>query len=221
MHMHMHTRVRERVLCVHTHGATARQRARGRAGGPCHGYARYGYLVCACELVEQEGLARVVQAEHAHHRRRTPREGVPVLDGHLARVGRRGPVEVWAGGASSATGGARFGSIRCLGASTTAAVREVRKGAGALLTGTDPIGGIDAHVVRESESIPAAPEAARAALAPWLQTGFWFAGDGGKNFTFWMLGVAIHLGRPIAVVERNGSAFLPALRIEDVSVSAG
>ena len=77
--MHMHTRVRERALCVHTHGATARQRARGRAGGPCHGYARYGYLVCACELVEQEGLARVVQAEHAHHRGLAPREGVPVL----------------------------------------------------------------------------------------------------------------------------------------------
>mmetsp|Transcript_62529 Transcript_62529/g.171729 ORF Transcript_62529/g.171729 Transcript_62529/m.171729 type:complete len:756 (+) Transcript_62529:406-2673(+) len=98
-------------------------------------------------------------------------------------------------------------------ASTTAAVREVRKDAVALLTGGDPIGGIDAHIVRESELIPAAPEAARAALAPWLQTGFWFSGDGGNTFTFFMLGVAIHLGRPIAVIERRGSTFLDTARV--------
>ena len=72
---------------------------------------------------------------------------------------------------------------------------------------------IDQPGERESELIPATPEAARATLAPWLQTGFWFAGDGGNNFTFFMLGVAIHLGRPIAVIERHGSTFLDPARV--------
>eukprot|EP00966_Prymnesium_polylepis_P337300 7391982-Prymnesium_polylepis.1 len=67
--------------------------------------------------------------------------------------------------------------------------------------------------MRESEHLPAEPEAARAALAPWLQSGFWFAGDGGNNFTFFMLGVALQLGRPIAVIERRGSTYLDPARV--------
>ena len=133
-------------------------------------------------------------------------------DINFTRSGARGngdcyPLSAMAGFEISAS------AARAPRASTTAAVREVRKGAVALLTGGDPVGGIDAYVVRESERIPAAPEAARAALAPWLQTGFWFSGDGGNNFTFFMLGVAIHLGRPIAVIERHGSTFLDPARV--------
>ena len=121
---------------------------------------------------------------------------------NFTRSGARGngdcyPLSAMAGFEISAS------AARAPRASATAAVREVRKGAVTLLTGGDPIGGIGAHIVRESELIPAAPEATRATLAPWLQTGFWFAGDGGNNFTFFMLGVAIHLGRPIAVIERH------------------
>ena len=131
---------------------------------------------------------------------------------NFTRSGARGngdcyPLSAMAGFEISAS------AARAPRASATAAVREVRKGAVTLLTGGDPIGGIGAHVVRESELIPAAPEAARATLAPWLQTGFWFAGDGGNNFTFFMLGVAIHLGRPIAVIERHGSTFLDPARV--------
>ena len=96
---------------------------------------------------------------------------------------------------------------------TTAAVREVRKGSVTLLTGSDPIGGIDAHVVRECELIPVAPADARNALAPWLNTGHWLGDDGGNKSTFFMFGVACHLGRPIAVIEKDGRDFLNHARI--------
>ena len=49
-------------------------------------------------------------------------------------------------------------------------------------------------------------------MAPWLESGFWNSGDGNK-FASFMLSVALHLERPVAVIERKGKTFLNPVRI--------
>ena len=97
-------------------------------------------------------------------------------------------------------------------AGTTASVREVREGSVGVLAGDAAVDGIDAAVFRDGETLPQDAAAAREAMAPWLQSGFWNSGDGNK-FASFMLGVALHLERPVAVVQRQGKSFLNPVRI--------
>ena len=96
---------------------------------------------------------------------------------------------------------------------TTAVVRQPRRDAANLLTNDTPIDGIQANVVREAEMIPSAAVEAAAALAPWRSTGFWHAGDGANKSAFFMMGVAVQLGRPVIVIEKNLRSFLDPARI--------
>jgi hypothetical protein len=95
---------------------------------------------------------------------------------------------------------------------STARVRQVREGAIDKLTGAAAIDGIPAAVFRASEQLPDDAAAAATAMAPWRQTGFWFANDGHKSATF-QLGVALELGRPVAVIEKKDRAYLDPVRI--------
>eukprot|EP00966_Prymnesium_polylepis_P040165 931835-Prymnesium_polylepis.1 len=90
-------------------------------------------------------------------------------------------------------------------AATTAAVREARQAAVGLIGGDEPIDGIDAAVFRLGELLPEDGAAARAAMSSWRASGFWSSQgeDGNKSASFY-LGVALHLGRPVAVIERRG-----------------
>jgi hypothetical protein len=81
-----------------------------------------------------------------------------------------------------------------------------------ILAGDAAVDGIDAAVFRDGEGLPVDAEAAREAMAPWLESGFWNSGDGNK-FASFMLSVALHLERPVAVIERKGKTFLKSVRI--------
>eukprot|EP00966_Prymnesium_polylepis_P046054 1066407-Prymnesium_polylepis.1 len=95
---------------------------------------------------------------------------------------------------------------------TTARVRQVREGAIDKVSGDAAIDGIPAAVFRASEQLPDDAAAAATAMAPWRQPGFWFANDGHKSATF-QLGVALELGRPVAVIQKQGRSFLDPVRI--------
>ena len=99
-------------------------------------------------------------------------------------------------------------------ATTTATVRQARQGAIGLLSGNDAIDGIEASVFRAGEQLPEDAAAARAAMDPWRASGFWSSegADGNKSASF-QLGVALHLGRPVAVIERRGRVYLDPARI--------
>ena len=96
--------------------------------------------------------------------------------------------------------------------STTASVRETREGSISMLAGDDPIDGIEATVFRAGEGLPDAAADALDAMDAWLQCGFWNSGNGNKSASF-MVGVALHLERPVAVLERKGRTFLDPVRI--------
>jgi hypothetical protein len=98
--------------------------------------------------------------------------------------------------------------------STTAAVKEVRQAAIDLIGGVDPIDGIDAAVFREGERLPHDAADARVALRAWRSSGYWSSSgeDGNKSASF-QLGVALHLGRSVAVIERRGEVYLNPARI--------
>ena len=76
-----------------------------------------------------------------------------------------------------------------------------------LLAGDDPIDGIEVTVFRASERLPEDAAAALDSLEQWLHPGFWNNGNGNNSASF-MPGVALHLERPVAVLERKGRAFL-------------
>ena len=97
-------------------------------------------------------------------------------------------------------------------AGTTASVREVREGGVGVLVGDAAVDGIDAAIFRAGEKLPEDAAAAREAMAPWLESGFWNAANGNK-FASFMLGVALHLERPVAVIERKGKTFLDPARV--------
>ena len=105
-------------------------------------------------------------------------------------------------------------------AGTTASVRQVREAAVGILAGDAAVDGIDAAVFRDGEGLPVDAEAAREAMAPWLQSGFWNSGNGNK-FASFMLSVALHLERPVAVVERQGKAFLNPVRVYGARAANG
>ena len=116
------------------------------------------------------------------------------------------PLSVMAGFEISAT------AARQPRAGTTASVRQVREAAVGILAGDAAVDGIDAAVFRDGEGLPVDAEAAREAVAPWLESGFWNSADGHK-FASFMLSVALHLERPVAVIERKGKTFLNPVRI--------
>ena len=97
-------------------------------------------------------------------------------------------------------------------AGTTASVHQVREAAVGILAGDAVVDGIDAAVFRDGERLPVAADAAREAMTPWLESGFWNSADGHK-FASFMLSVALHLERPVAVIERKGKTFLNPVRI--------
>jgi len=95
---------------------------------------------------------------------------------------------------------------------TTASVREMREGSIGLLAGDDPIDGIEATVFRAGERLPEDAADALDSLEPWLHPGFWNNGNGNNSASF-MLGVAVHLERPVAVLERKGRTFLNPAKV--------
>ena len=105
-------------------------------------------------------------------------------------------------------------------AGTTARVIEVREGAVGILTGDVAIDGIGCAVFREGEDLPSDSTAALEAMAPWTRRGFWNSGDGHK-FASFMLGVALHLERPVAVIQRKGKNFIDPVRVYGARNAAG
>ena len=95
---------------------------------------------------------------------------------------------------------------------TTATVRATREGSVDILAGDAAVDGVDALVFRAGEGLPGDGAAARSEMAPWLEPGFWYADDGGKKSASFMLGVALHLERPVAVIERKGKTYLDPAR---------
>jgi len=84
-------------------------------------------------------------------------------------------------------------------------VRGVRAGAVGIITGDEPIDGVPVEIFRESEYLPRDADAASAALAPWLQCGHWAeqaSGEPGNRAATFQLGVAMQLGRQVAVEAR-------------------
>jgi hypothetical protein len=105
-------------------------------------------------------------------------------------------------------------------AATTAIVRELRESSIAILTGDDPIDGIEASVFRVEEMLPEDGDECMDAMAPWLETGFWHGGNGSK-FASFMLAIALHLGRPVAVLERKGKTYLNPAKIYGARAADG
>jgi hypothetical protein len=97
-------------------------------------------------------------------------------------------------------------------AGTTVSVREVRQGGVGVLAGDAAVGGIDAAVFRDGEGLPKDAAAAREAMAPWFESFFWNTANGIK-FDSFMLGVGLHLKRPVAVIDRKSKTFLNALKV--------
>ena len=97
-------------------------------------------------------------------------------------------------------------------ASTLALVREKGKCAVGVLAGDGAIEGIEASVYRASERLPQAAEDARALMNTWLGSDFWTRVEG-DNFGTFMLSVALHLGRPVAMLHRRGRMFLNPVKV--------
>ena len=97
-------------------------------------------------------------------------------------------------------------------ASTLALVREKGKCAVGVLAGDGAIEGIEASVYRASERLPQAAEDARALMKTWLGSDFWTRVEG-DNFGTFMLSVALHLGRPVAMLHRRGRMFLNPVKV--------
>ena len=99
-------------------------------------------------------------------------------------------------------------------AATTNAVREVRAGAIGILSGKAAVDGIAAVVFRAGERLPEDAVAAHDAMANWLEPGYWSsAGVNGNKSASFQLGVALHLVRPVAVIERRGKVYIDPARI--------
>ena len=81
------------------------------------------------------------------------------------------------------------------------------------------MGGIDASTFRASELLPGETEEVASVMADWRETGFWY-GTGNKAATF-ALGLAISLGRPVAVVEKSGESYLNPVRVYGARDGAG
>jgi hypothetical protein len=97
-------------------------------------------------------------------------------------------------------------------AATTAVVQTLRKDAVGLLCSDASVDGIDAATFRSGELLPEDPDEARELMSPWLEDGHWSNGDANKATSF-MLGVALELRRPQAVVERSGKSYLDPARV--------
>eukprot|EP00966_Prymnesium_polylepis_P334485 7389864-Prymnesium_polylepis.1 len=147
-----------------------------------------------------------------------PQIAVSELMGRLASIGftrssARGngdcyPMSVMAGFEISAT------AAKQPTAATTEAVRGVREGAVGILAGEAAVDGIDAVVFRAGERLPEDAGAARTAMADWREPGFWSsAGANGNRSSSFHLGVALHLERPVAVLERRGKVYNDPARI--------
>ena len=97
---------------------------------------------------------------------------------------------------------------------TTDASRIVREGAIGLLTDDNPIDGIDAAVFRAGEKLPVSSDDALSEIKDWRSPKFWSwdPKDGNKSASF-QLGVALHLARPVAVIERTGNSYRDPARV--------
>ena len=89
-------------------------------------------------------------------------------------------------------------------AATTAAVRELRESAIAILTGDDAVDGITATTFRAGEKLPEDGDEAHTAMAAWLEPGFWNPGDGNRFGSF-MLAITFVPGviDPTSKAERE------------------
>ena len=91
-------------------------------------------------------------------------------------------------------------------AKTIRIVRKARMASIDKICGDEDIGGIAATTVRAVEKIRKTSVAAKKQMAPWKKNFHW---DGGGNLAaFWQFATALHLGRPIAVIEKkNGTEY--------------
>ena len=105
-------------------------------------------------------------------------------------------------------------------ADTTVRVRETREGSVGLLAGDGGFDGIEATVFRAGEDLPGDSAAVLDAMDAWLQPGFWNSGNGNKSASF-MLGVALHLDRPVAVLERKGKTVLNPVKVYGARAASG
>ena len=80
-------------------------------------------------------------------------------------------------------------------------VRLTRVAAVDKLCGHAAIGGVISKTVRREEGIKVTSHAAAKQMAPWKKSFHW--GGSGKLSAFWQFGTALHLDRPIAVIEKK------------------
>lgn len=85
-----------------------------------------------------------------------------------------------------------------------ATLRAVRESAVDRIALAKDIDGVEAGVVRSAEALPKSTAAAQKKMAPWRNLRYWL-GEPGLSTAF-MFAVAIHLQRPIVVLERLGES---------------
>ena len=88
-------------------------------------------------------------------------------------------------------------------------VRQLRNDAVDTITGSAPIGVVDARIVHTLQRLPGAPAHARRAMARWRELGSWRSAEGEEPLpTAFMFAVALQLGRTVMVLEAKGGGYL-------------
>ena len=96
-------------------------------------------------------------------------------------------------------------------AATMERVASARVASIDLIAGTQAIGGVPANMFRREEGLPVTSTACRRKLAPLRNLGEWDAADA-NSFVAVMFGTAVHLGRPVHVLQRSGASYLDPAR---------
>ena len=91
-------------------------------------------------------------------------------------------------------------------------VRATRVGSIQTLASEDPIDGIDPVVFREGEKLAADAMIAWDDMRHWMDLGYWLAETPDESASF-QLGIALHLRRPIAIIQRQGKTYLDPARV--------
>jgi len=134
-----------------------------------------------------------------------PRFNAPELKATLAQLGFVRQASVGNGDCFllSAMAGFEIGqtAARLPSPAVSERVRVARDAAVGAVCSPDPIGGqVDAAAFRDDEGLAPSPAEASQQMARWREPRFWL-GDHSSTF---QLGVALHLGRSLAVVQRAG-----------------
>jgi hypothetical protein len=83
---------------------------------------------------------------------------------------------------------------------TTELVRKTRVDAVNMVTGSAPIGGIDAKTIRREEHIKVTPVAASRQMSKWKESYHW-ATSNGRLASFFQFAISLKLQRPVIVIE--------------------